>query len=84
MTDVYINGRYIGVVEDWKKFLEKMREARRRGEIPRSINFSYVDPSGEFYYTFATQDGDFLKIDLKTLEIVDRIHTGGAPEQAHS
>ena len=47
-------------------------------------HFSYVDPSGEFYYTFATQDGDFLKIDLKTLEIVDRIHTGGAPEQAHS
>ncbi len=47
-------------------------------------HFSYVDPSGEYYYTFATQDGDFLKIDLRTLEIVDKMHTGGAPEQAHS
>ncbi len=47
-------------------------------------HFSYVSPDGRYFYTFATQDGMFLKIDLQTLEIVDRLSTGGAPEQAHS
>jgi hypothetical protein len=47
-------------------------------------HFSYLGEDGRYFYTFATQDGEFLKIDLQTLEIVDRLYTGGAPEQAHS
>jgi hypothetical protein len=47
-------------------------------------HFSYVSEDGLYFYTFATQDGDFLKINLKTLEIEETLHTGGAPEQAHS
>ncbi|WP_457596613.1 YncE family protein [Hydrogenimonas sp.] len=47
-------------------------------------HFSYIDPDGRYFYTFSTQDGDFVKIDLVTGEVVDRLHTGGAPEQAHS
>ncbi len=47
-------------------------------------HFSYIEPSGRYYYTFATQDGDFHKIDLKTLQIDYTLHTGGAPEQSHS
>ena len=47
-------------------------------------HFSYLSEDGRYFYTFATQDGDFLKIDLQTLEIVDTLRTGGAPEQAHS
>ena len=47
-------------------------------------HFSYISEDGRYYYTFATQDGDFLEIDLRTLEIVDTLHTGGAPEQSHS
>jgi len=47
-------------------------------------HFSYIGPKGRYYYTFATQDGMFLKIDLRTLEIVDDLFTDGAPEQAHS
>jgi len=47
-------------------------------------HFSYVSPDGRYYYTFATQDGKFIKVDLKTLEIVDTLFTDGAPEQAHS
>jgi len=47
-------------------------------------HFSNVSDDGKYYYTFATQDGDFLKIDLDTLEIVETLHTGGTPEQAHS
>ncbi len=44
MTDVYINGKYVGIVDDWKKFLNNLREGRRKGEISKQINFSYVDP----------------------------------------
>ncbi len=47
-------------------------------------HFSYLSEDGKYYYTLATQDGDFLKINLETLEIEDRLHVGGAPEQAHS
>jgi len=47
-------------------------------------HFSYISEDGLYFYTFATQDGDFLKINLKTLEIEETLHTGGAPEQAHS
>jgi hypothetical protein len=47
-------------------------------------HFSYVSEDGKYYYTFATQDGVFLKINLDTLEIENTLHTGGVPEQAHS
>lgn len=47
-------------------------------------HFSNVSENGKYFHTFATQDGDFLKIDLDKLEIVDTLHTGGAPEQSHS
>jgi hypothetical protein len=47
-------------------------------------HFSYIGLNGDYFYTFATQDGDFLKINLETLEIEDTLHVGGAPEQAHS
>ena len=47
-------------------------------------HFSYMSKDGKYFYTFSTQDGDFLKINLETLEIEDTLHTGGAPEQAHS
>jgi VCBS repeat-containing protein len=47
-------------------------------------HFSYLSEDGKYFYTFATQDGDFLKINLETLEVEDKLHTGGAPEQAHS
>ncbi len=47
-------------------------------------HFSYISPDGRYYYTFASQDGKFVKVDLQTLEIVDTLVTGGAPEQAHS
>lgn len=47
-------------------------------------HFSYVDPNGRYFYTFASPDGDFIRIDLSTDEVDKRLHTGGAPEQAHS
>ncbi len=47
-------------------------------------HFSYLSKDGKYFYTFATQDGDFLEINLETLEVERKLHTGGAPEQAHS
>lgn len=47
-------------------------------------HFSYIGPEGRYFYTFATQDGKFIKVDLRTLEIIAILETGGAPEQAHS
>jgi len=47
-------------------------------------HFSYISEDGRYYYTFATQDGEFLEIDLRSLEINRRLTTGGAPEQSHS
>jgi len=55
-------------------------------EIPHLLqpHFSYVGKNGKYFYTLATQDGDFLKINLETLEVERKLHVGGAPEQAHS
>ena len=47
-------------------------------------HFSHISKNGKYFYTFATQDGKFLKINLDTLEIEDELFTGGAPEQSHS
>ena len=45
---------------------------------------SYISRTGRYFYTFSTADGDFLRIDLDRLEVKDRLHVGGAPEQGHS
>ncbi len=47
-------------------------------------HFSYLSEDGKKYYTFATQDGDFLEINLETFTVDRKLHVGGAPEQAHS
>lgn len=47
-------------------------------------HFSYIGPKGRYYYTFASHDGMFIKIDLRTLEVVEELFTDGAPEQSHS
>ncbi len=47
-------------------------------------HFSYLSKDGKYFYTLATQDGDFLRINLETLEVEEKLHVGGAPEQAHS
>jgi DNA-binding beta-propeller fold protein YncE len=45
---------------------------------------SYVMDGGKYFYTFSSQDGDLVKIDLDTLKVIKRLHVGGAPEQGHS
>jgi DNA-binding beta-propeller fold protein YncE len=64
----------------------KIGEVHFHQEEPHLLqpHFSYISKDGRYYYTFASQDGDFIKIDLQTLEVVEKLQTGGAPEQAHS
>ncbi len=47
-------------------------------------HFSYLSEDGKKFYTFATQDGKFLEINLETFTVDRELVTGGAPEQAHS
>ena len=41
MTDVFMDERYIGVVDNHKDFLDKVKEERRKGVVPESVNFYY-------------------------------------------
>ncbi|MEM5793383.1 MAG: DNA-directed RNA polymerase subunit B [Candidatus Aenigmatarchaeota archaeon] len=43
MTDVFIDGRYIGSTKNPKKLIEILKERRRAGKLPFQINFSYLD-----------------------------------------
>lgn len=47
-------------------------------------HFSYVSNDGKYFYTFASQDGMFIKIDLKELKVIRTMDVGGAPEQSRS
>ena len=41
MTDVYLNERFIGTVEDGNSFAKTLRQERRKGIIPREMNCFY-------------------------------------------
>ena len=36
--DVFFNGQFIGVVKEPKKFVNRIRERRRDGELPEQMN----------------------------------------------
>ena len=44
---VYLNGDLIGIHPDGKKFVEELRERRRKGEIDREINVCYYEESND-------------------------------------
>ncbi|PIN77665.1 DNA-directed RNA polymerase subunit B [Candidatus Woesearchaeota archaeon CG10_big_fil_rev_8_21_14_0_10_33_12] len=41
MNELYLNGKFIGKVENPSEFTEKVREARRNGVIPDNLNIYY-------------------------------------------
>ena len=47
MTEVYMNGRYVGDVEDPAKFVESIIAARRKGEISKNVNLNYYQDKNE-------------------------------------
>jgi hypothetical protein len=47
-------------------------------------HLNYVSQDGKYFYLFATEDGDFVEINLETKSVTRRTHTGGTPEQSTS
>ncbi|MFN3283708.1 MAG: hypothetical protein ACK40Q_05685, partial [Pseudothermotoga sp.] len=43
MTDVFLDGKFVGTVKNPGKFVESLRERRRKGQISSQINFSYLE-----------------------------------------
>jgi len=41
MTEVYLNGKFVGDVENKDEFLERIKSDRRSGVMDSSINFYY-------------------------------------------
>lgn len=52
----------------------------QNGTISQS-HTTYVDPKGDFFYAFATDNGIFYELDLTTLEVSRTLETGGTPKQ---
>lgn len=58
-TDVFFNGRFLGTVEDNKEFARKVREVRRKGEMPSDLNIRSSGTSGEV--VISTEIGRVLR-----------------------
>ena len=42
--DVFLNGRFIGYIEDTQNFISELREKRRAGELPLELSIKYNKP----------------------------------------
>ncbi|MCW1296486.1 MAG: DNA-directed RNA polymerase subunit B [Candidatus Parvarchaeota archaeon] len=49
MSDVFLNGKFVGEVKEPEKFVQKIRENRRNGVLPNEINVSYHEERDEVY-----------------------------------
>ncbi|MEK6940671.1 MAG: DNA-directed RNA polymerase subunit B [Nanoarchaeota archaeon] len=47
MTEVYLNEGFVGKIDNAKEFIEKVREERRAGKLPRSVNIYYNTKTDE-------------------------------------
>lgn len=47
MTDVFVNEKFIGLVENAREYVRKIREERRTGKLPTSLNIRYNEKSDE-------------------------------------
>jgi len=43
MTDVFLDGRFVGSVKNAQKFIDSLKEKRRKGQISTQVNFSYLE-----------------------------------------
>ncbi|MFQ5621244.1 MAG: DNA-directed RNA polymerase subunit B [Candidatus Nanoarchaeia archaeon] len=49
MSEVYLNGQYVGDVEDHADFVNQIRMERRSGSVPRQVNVWYNDHMDSVY-----------------------------------
>lgn len=47
MVDVYVDEKFIGIAENPKEFVKAVKEERRAGKLPRTLNVSYDADFGE-------------------------------------
>lgn len=43
MSDININGKFVGSVDNSKEFISNVIEARRRGQLPFNLNVQYIE-----------------------------------------
>ena len=49
MTEVYLNSKFLGTVEDARSFVERTREERRMGSITSNLNVYHNEKADEVY-----------------------------------
>ncbi|MEK6933106.1 MAG: DNA-directed RNA polymerase subunit B [Nanoarchaeota archaeon] len=49
MVDVYLNDKYIGQTKDHEEFIKNIKEKRRLGKLPLTLNLRYDDEYNEIY-----------------------------------
>jgi DNA-directed RNA polymerase subunit B' len=49
MTELYLNGKFIGYVENYEEFVKQVKTERRKGTIDKNANISYVEESDEIH-----------------------------------
>ena len=57
--DVFFNGRFIGFVEDFKEFINKVKKERRSGNLPLEMNISHNDLLDQIF--ISTEVGRVLR-----------------------
>ena len=53
MTDVYLNEKFIGSVDNPQNFVKKIKEERRRGRISNLVNIYYEEKVNEIYIDYS-------------------------------
>lgn len=49
MTDVQLNGKFVGTVEAPQEFVTQVIDARRRGQMPKNVNVYYAEKNDTVY-----------------------------------
>ena len=49
MTEVYLNSKYVGTVDDVNSFVSKIREERRAGNLTENVNVHHNEKSDEVF-----------------------------------
>jgi len=57
--DVFFNGRFIGFIEEPIEFTRKVRELRRRGELPKELSIGFLEEHD--YIMISTEVGRVLR-----------------------
>ena len=47
MTDIYLNDKFVGTVDNAQEYLLKLKKERREGRLPQTINIAFDEQSNE-------------------------------------